>query len=287
MKQISAIQEPIWLTQQLHPESSLYNVGGYAFIQGELREEILIKSIKQVLENTDAISSAYYAFNEIALEQNALFKKYDIAILDFSDEKHSTQTCLHWMDRDIRRTFETSKNLLKVRLLKDSSKRYYWYVKVHHLIFDGYAMSLFFNTVSTLYSAYTNHTKEKINDKPYTYTDFIEDEKTYKLSNEYIADKNFWIDRLKNSSNEKSFQSCLQSNYTESLIAKRKAITINRDAYNQIEKFCKIHNCTTFHYFVSALFIINKLYNNESSVIGLPVFNRRNYACLLYTSRCV
>ena len=275
MSKISAIQEPIWLTQQLYPKSSLYNVGGYACIEGPLKETILIKSIKQILDNTDAITIGCYAFNETPLEKNKEFILYDITTLDFSADSNPIQSCLTWMQKDIQETFNVNKNLLKVRILKASKDKCYWYVKVHHLVFDGYAMSLFFNTVSTLYSSITNN-KKQIDLALCDYADFIEDEENYKHSNTYKLDKAFWIDKLKNIPEEKAFQSCLQSTNTKTLSSKRKEIKISRGLHKQIESFCKQHNCTVFHYFITILFILNKLYNNEDVAIGIPVFNRSN-----------
>ena len=275
MRKISAIQEPIWLTQQLYPKSSLYNVGGYACIEGPLKETILIKSIKQILDNTDAITIGYYAFNETPLEKNKEFILYDITTLDFSADSNPIQSCLTWMQKDIQEAFNVNQNLLKVRILKAAKDKYYWYVKVHHLVFDGYAMSLFFNTVSTLYSSRTNN-KKQIYLALCKYADFIEDEENYKHSNTYKLDKAFWIDKLKDIPENKGFQTCLQSTNTESFISKRKEITISRTLYEQIENFCKEYHCTAFHYFIAVLCTLNKLYNNEDIAIGIPVFNRSN-----------
>jgi len=276
MKNLSAVQESIWLTQNIYAGSSLYNVGGYAIIEGELDESFLICSIEEVLTNADAIETGYYAFNDIPLNDNAVFMKWDISGADLSDTLDPDRSCLTWMQEDMREKFDVTKNLLKVRVLRSGRHRYYWYVKAHHLIFDGYSMSLFFNAVSARYSMHLDHTPE-IKDAPlFSYASFIEDDRIYRLSDEFMNDRAFWLDRLKSVPGAKAFQSCLTSINTSSLFSRRKDARIPRKQYDQIAGFCDTHGCTAFHYFIAVLIILNRIYNNEAAAIGIPVFNRRN-----------
>ncbi|MET4142843.1 condensation domain-containing protein, partial [Pedobacter sp. UYP1] len=275
MKNISAVQETIWLSQNIHTQSLLYNVGGYGFLDGKLNEPLLVRSIREVLSTTDVIAIGYYAFNDIPLSDNKDFISYDVVTIDFSTEKDADGCCLDWIHKDMHIPFEVDKNLLKISLVKAANDKCYWYVKVHHLIFDGYSMSLFFNKVITLYTAYITHASLPSVTDIYPYADFINDDKAYRLSDEFEADATFWKNRLKSGPVSKAFESCTITENSKSLTSKRRNLIIPRRLYNEIEAFSKLHNCTPFHYFISILFILNKFYNNDSGIIGIPVFNRR------------
>lgn len=118
-----------------------------AHIKGVFSEDILITAIQSILNGVDAIDSGYAAFNELELENNPRFKRIELINLDFSNDAHPDQACKDCMVADIRKQLAISQNLLKVVLLRASIDTLYWYTKAHHLVFDGYAMSLFFNKV--------------------------------------------------------------------------------------------------------------------------------------------
>lgn len=276
MKNLTTIQQTIYLTQQIYAGSALYNVGGYAYLEGELNKRALIWSIEYVLANADVLETGYNAFNNTPSDKNNSFPKVDIADIDFSDRDDPARSCLDWMHTDINETFDFNRSILKVRILKSQDKQYYWYVKVHHLVFDGYSMALFFNKVASLYSTWVSNGEGAINANLYPYLDYVEDEKVYRLSEQFEHDREFWVNRLNNLLESKAFESCYSSAEPESLFSKREEVCIPRDLYDQIDAFCRTCHCTAFHYFIAVLLILNKRYDNETPVIGLPVFNRRN-----------
>ncbi|RBL90283.1 non-ribosomal peptide synthetase [Chitinophaga flava] len=270
MKILTSVQRTIWITQKIFPASALFNVGGYAEIKGNLNVPILISAIEATLVDMDIITSGYTAFNDLPLEENPSFVKCDISRLNFSDNPSPADSAHSWMQHDMQQPFDVNKNLLKVTIIQCSDDVYFWYAKAHHLIFDGYSMSLFFNHTARLYEG--NENIEKLT----PYQDFIEDDEQYRGSIDFQSDRNFWTNRLKNHPAANAFQSCMNTAPTASTISARKEISIKRTLYEQIEKFCTTHNCTVFHYFISIIFVLNKCYGNETPIIGLPVFNRRS-----------
>lgn len=273
MNEISTIQEGILLTQNIYSSSSLYNVGGYAHIKGAINSQLLIKCIESVLKQADILTSAYNALN--SSKQEDAKEKYDILFEDLSGKDILQDTCTSWIDRDISKRFEPDQGLFKVVLFKVSVSEYYLYAKVHHLACDGYSMALFFNSVSTLYASRVEPGVSVLRQKLFPYSDFLLDEKEYKASKEFDDDRKFWQGRLDKILHSKAFESGFHSTNTEILKSKDREIKIKRDIFDKIDRFCKQHHCTPFHYFLLIIFILNEAYNNQTPVIGLPILNRR------------
>jgi amino acid adenylation domain-containing protein len=276
MKKISAVQKTIWLTQNIYTESSIYNVGGFALIEGHLDEDVLVRAIEMILKDADVLVTGYYAFNEPLLQDNPAFSLYNIDTIDFSASVDASQACESWMLADMHLPFNVQENLLKVCLLKAADSRYYWYTKVHHLVFDGYSMALFFNKVSALYTSLLSGNTADIVIGAFPYADFIADGDTYYDSERFKADSQFWFNRFRNQPGEKAFESLVSSVNNPALTSARKEIIISRKLYDQIAVFCSEYQCTAFHYFMTALLILNNRYNNQLPCIGIPVFNRKN-----------
>src|SRR3569833_2305842 len=128
MRSMSPVQEAIWLTQSIYPNSPLYNVGGYARIDGALSVSRLMTSIKDVLEAADVIF----------VDDHAAF---ELSFIDLSGTPLPDEHCIGWMREDMDKIIDLQGNVMKVTVLKALDQRHYWYVKVHHLFFDGYSMA--------------------------------------------------------------------------------------------------------------------------------------------------
>lgn len=270
---LSSVQQAILLTQKIYSASSLFNVGGYAIIEGTLNSELLEQAINHVLGNADVIEIGNSALNQSVNDIGFQFNSSAFDIIDFSENDHPDQSCLDWILSD-----SNKRHLYNIKLLKASRHKYYWYVKFHHLIFDGYSMSLFFNNVAKYYSHCIDSKKEsKSLEDIYKYSSFINEEIEYKSSNVYKIDSEFWFSRLENLIGKRALQLKEKSWHLKtSLLSKRKNTKIPRILYNQIESFCNANNSNVFHYFIASLLILNRKFNSDSVVLGIPVFNRQN-----------
>jgi amino acid adenylation domain-containing protein len=137
-------------------------------------------------------------------------------------------------------------------------------------------MALFFNKVSECYTELKNGLIENVNVSLHPYSDHINDELSYLNSQEYSLDKEYWVKKLGEITGNNAFESCFKANRSQSLNSTRKEIKISRKTFNEIDAFCSQNKCTIFHYFISAIIILNRVYNNDDIIIGLPMFNRRN-----------
>jgi amino acid adenylation domain-containing protein len=268
----SFTQQGIYFAQEKHPGSTLFNVGGYALLKGQLDHTLLIETIKQQLDCCDVIRERHKYFKN----GNPICREPDIQFIDHSDHTNADEICLEWMNADMHEHFDTAHDLLKVRLLRVLDTHYYWYVKVHHILFDGYSMQLFFNKVIRCYKEKEQQaTSNDHND--HAFSGYVQEEKKYKISPVYASDESFWKMKFDRYEKNLAFQSCLNPDPNKtSLHTTRQEYALPREVFNQIETFCQNQGLTVSHYFIGVLCLLNKLYNNDSFVLGVPIYNRDN-----------
>ncbi|MBB6131178.1 condensation domain-containing protein, partial [Mucilaginibacter lappiensis] len=274
MHRLTTVQNSIFLTQNIYYKSALFNVGGYAHLKGVLNVGLLTKAIKLVLDRADVIEFGYYAFNDIRIEDNVHFKFYDI--VDFFDLLKSEDSIVDWIKNDITKPFNVKENIVKVRLFKSAKDEYFWYTKVHHIIFDGFSMSLFFKTVIQIYECLQKEIDTNLDTKLFPYREFADENYDYVKSEDFLSDRYFWSKKLSTISYSKAFSSSrkLQENIT--LISKQQRITIPRGLFDDIASFSGEYNSTAFHYFLSSLLVLNRFYDDVLPLIGIPVYNRKS-----------
>jgi surfactin family lipopeptide synthetase A len=269
-----AVQKGIWITQNRYFNSLLYNVGGYAYIEGDINVTLLIEAIELVIDKNGLLDQ-YNSFRRTVWGDN--LPSLEIGsprYLDFSHYEDSLERGLDWMQSDIKHKRALAEEIFTCRIFKLADNKHYWYVKTHHIIFDGFSMSLFFEKVAKVYNDTLSEEELLIKEPVYNYSKFIDWERKYKESPKYNQDKTFWVEKLTTDPTNLSFESCFKSKITKEFNSERIEFVIPRKIFDGIQRFCKDHKFSAFQYFIGVILIANKLYNNGAITIGLPHLNR-------------
>ncbi|MGJ1508954.1 amino acid adenylation domain-containing protein, partial [Sphingobacterium siyangense] len=264
--ELSPIQESILISQQIHTLSSLFNVGGYAEIKREVNIEQLRRAIIQVIDRIDVLD----LIQDKCLDFN-LKSKFVIEILDQS-RSNNAHKLKDWLRDEMIRPIQADQTLIDVKLIVNGTSTI-WYVKTHHLIFDGFSMSLFFRNVLNFYNKRLSNVDEIEIIIP-SFKDTLKSFDLYKSSEQYIADRNFWKERNDYASNEKIFPALYRNNDLSAMSAKRIEYSIDSNLVNDVAQFCENLNISPYNYFLGVFFVTAKVYGNSFVNVGLPISNR-------------
>ncbi len=275
LNNLSSVQKGIFFSQVKFPDSAQYNIGGYSLVIGQLDVVTLIECIKQQLELSDVLHNRGTLFGNEKTKIKA--NEFDIEYFDHSGRPDADAYCQDWMNKDIRKKIDFHQDLLKVRILKPCEEKYYVYFNIHHILFDGFSINIFVEKFLEVYSKRVQNAEEKLLPQSFKYSDFVEDENAYKLSEQYKTDELFWKNKFENLDTDRAFESCLQlSASDQSFRSVRKELALPRETFVNIQNFCTQNKVTVLHYFVGIIGLLNKLYNNNEFIISLPIFNRDN-----------
>lgn len=268
---LCSTQESIWMTQKLYHGSSVFNIGGYAVYNVNIDEKVYARAIEQIINEHDA-----FCLEFIEDEANVYQRIRDNSdyYIFYNNECRSEEEILDFIHNDMLVPFTLKEQIFKFTIFKVSENKCYVSFKAHHMIFDGYSASIYVKRLEELYKQLINGGKSELNTiKINSYANFINHELTYKGSKKYDSDKSFWIELLKEEQS-KAFESCMQLSNPAVAPARRKSIVIKREVYNEILSYCSTQNVTVYHYFIASIYMLNRLYNNNIFVLGLPILNR-------------
>jgi hypothetical protein len=90
-------QKLIWLDQLIDKGSSKYNIGGYAFLEGELNYGHFSAAIRTVLCSQEVYASRFMEIEgELVAYTATAFDAYDIAHIDFSASADPRGAAMEW-----------------------------------------------------------------------------------------------------------------------------------------------------------------------------------------------
>ncbi|WP_248802875.1 amino acid adenylation domain-containing protein [Pseudomonas sp. MWU13-2100] len=279
---LTAPQLDIWLDQTLHGETPLYNIGGYARINGVVDAARLQQAIDQVVRDHDALRIQLEPGSPdhpLPRQRFLVSVSVPLALLDVSGQDDPEAAALALMQENLQTPFSFDGGLLlRMVLLKVGEGLYYLFVNCHHLIVDGWAFAMLGRAVSQAYTVLQNQ-GESAACAP-TYRAYIERQKTDRDSPSFQRQRQYWLDKYR------SLPEPLLTPRHESRFGQRLAPSQNhawrlpRALYNRLGELAKASSqATVFHVMLGALYsYFTRVAQRDELVIGLPVLNRANAA---------
>lgn len=269
---LTATQHAIWLAQHIYPEHTMYNVGGYALIRGRVSYEVVRQAIGILVATSDVFS---LRFTTVAGNPRQSFDadfSYDLDYVDFSGHSHPDQACLQWIEQDFGRHLPVTGKLFQTTLLRGATGSY-WYVKMHHLLADGYALSLVFNQVAALYARLREGLPVPATAVETPYASFLEANKNYRASERLAADRQFWLRQYEHIPDRLTLGKTRKADEPGE-VARTERI-IPRAVVEDIRKVAHRYQATTYHFFLAVLYtFFSRVARQNRFVLNLPVFNR-------------
>ncbi|MGB8452383.1 MAG: amino acid adenylation domain-containing protein [Anaerocolumna sp.] len=274
---LSSYQKDIWLEQCMYPGKPIYNLGGYIEIKGNIDIDIFRESIQLLIRQNDILRTrlidrageAYLAILPEVL--------YTAPFHDFSMKENQAAFCIDWMKKEFLKPFWPKDYFLQFDLLKCGENAYFVFLKVYHMIIDGWGCALLYSQLVDNYNELSEGNCE-IKRDAYSYTDFIADDQNYRNSPAFLKDREFWKNKYRTIP-EPLLSKGIDSNYgiDNPIWSDRCTLKIKRVIYDRMVEFCKEENCSAFHYLLGILFLyFSKVCNQGDMVIGVPIFNRSN-----------
>ncbi len=275
---LSSPQLDFWFDQILHPDVPLYNIGGYVRIEGPISPALFEKALNHVIAENNALRIILHEGESLPTQTFAENVHIKLDFYDFSEKENAHESALNWMKQEFVKPFQLYDGLLfQFALCKAEANCYYWFKKYHHLITDGWAISLIVQRVAAAYNAFaTGKTTEQ---KYYAYPDFIQNDQAYLESEKFAKAKRYWQDKYREVPEPLLVRRYASQFEGKPIPSQRATLRLKRSFYNQLIDFAKENKVSTFHVILGALYCyFVRTCHREDLIIGLFTLNRNSAA---------
>ena len=270
---LSLSQREVWLEQHTWPNSPHMNIGGFVLLHGLLDVACLQSALTRLVDESDALRLApgidgdqiRYAAWPCPLE-----------IIDFSNADDALSGMENWFQHQMATPFEFDETPpWRCSLLCGDTTLHALTIRSHHLVLDGWGISLVVQRLAVIYAAL----REKRPTPPSPALDFhlaIDESTRYQQSPALKADQAFWQATLR----QIPPALIVPRNPSEQAgTALPKAHLIRHSipgvAYQQLADFTREAGVSLFTLFATVLAIYFSGTKNRSDIlIGVPTLNR-------------
>lgn len=272
MYSLSHAQIRIWYNQKKYMDSSLYNIGGTVKIKGTVDIKILQQSISNFVRDNATIRLQFCEQDQQVL-QYVSDKILPIDFVDFSHEPNPAKAYERWVHTHSHTAFKMDNSpLYYFTVFQLDRETMGYFVKIHHILADGWSMKLLTEQVKNNYESYHSGPKfhPLVTDSPYLH--YVHAEQEYLHTDSAQAAKKHWNGHC----NDSAF---ISSPPSFGLSGCRRTFPVESSFQKRLESFIKCHGITLNTFFVGIYLIYAyKQSGEKSGIIGTPLLGRSSKA---------
>ncbi|MCR6479407.1 non-ribosomal peptide synthase/polyketide synthase [Variovorax sp. ZS18.2.2] len=281
---LSSPQQAVWLDQSLAPDLPCYNIGVATRLEGPTDPDRLEAAIRAVAGRHQALRTVLERGASGVMQRFAETVDAPLQRFDFSSQADPEASAWAHMRAAFLAPFALyGQRLWRMQWLQVAPGRGYWLGCFHHLVADGWSVSLIGNAVADAYNRLGRGEPavggDVHEDADYAdYADFIRKDAEYLASPRYAADRAFWLHR------HSRLAAPLFEAAQRGRIGRKVAQAVwllDRADHDRLGEVAAAEGASSTHFLAALLAVYFARWSgreDDEVVIGMPVHNRTGAA---------
>ncbi|MEW9701479.1 amino acid adenylation domain-containing protein [Paenibacillus sp. SI8] len=271
-------QERLWFMSQLNPESPVYNMPASVRLEGTLDIKVLENSLYAIIRRHDVLRTTFQMINGEMLQavHDELMPELTVIDLQHMAEHAQEEEVSRQAADGAQHRFELNLGpLVWMRLLQLDSKKHVLLFNVHHMVFDGWSMGIFFQELAVLYEAFIHGKPSLLPELSIQYGDFAQWQKERLQGERMNQLLSYWKEQLSGVSTVLDLPTDRPRKPIQSFNGAACYFIWPNSLLEQIEAFSQREGVTLFMTLISVLkTLLYRYTEQENIVVGTPVAGR-------------
>ncbi|MAT97566.1 MAG: hypothetical protein CL608_10525 [Anaerolineaceae bacterium] len=290
---LSFAQQRLLLLDQLEPNQATYNIPLAFKLDGCLNEAALQKTVDALYARHDSLrTSFYYGEDEQPYQRIAEATHLPINKVDFAElpQEEREEKARAWIYAEVERPFSLSTGpLIRVSQLRLGDEQHIMVIVMHHIISDGWSVSVLFREMAALYTAFveeqpalsgpTELDKSKgpspLPPLPIQYTDFAAWQRQWLQGDILQQQLDYWLDTLQGAPAVLSLPTDRPRPAVQSYQGALLNTEFPKEIMPALQALTQAENATLFMVLLAAFQTLLARYTHQDDiVVGSPIANR-------------
>lgn len=273
---LSFNQESLLFVERLNPNTSAYNLCEAVRFGGELNLDALQKTLDAIVSRHEALRTT---FGEIENQPCQIINSpqpVHIEIFDLSDSENRQDQASKILDDEANRpmNLQTGEALFQANLIRLSDNENFFLVKMHHIISDGWSMSVFWKDFSQFYRAFARNTKPTLSELPIQFGDYAAWSREQLLQDEK-RQTDFWKNELCDAPALLELPTDRPRAAVQSFRGAQQVEIFPQRLHDDLRRLSQRENATLFMTLLAAFNVLLTRYTGQKDlIVGTPVAGR-------------
>ncbi|MDB9507183.1 condensation domain-containing protein, partial [Microcystis aeruginosa CS-338/01] len=279
---LSFAQQRLWFLQQLSPDSHSYNLLDALRLEGNLNLLALEQSLSELIRRHEILRTTFPMVDGQPIQRIAPPSPVSLPLEDLQNLSKNEQT-EHLQEIAIAfslKPFDLAKeSLVQFKLLKLGSQEYVLLLKMHHIIYDGWSLSIFFGELSQLYAAFVRGLPSPLPELSIQYADFAVWQRQWLTGEVLDRQLNYWQKQLQDAPTILELPTDYPRPPIPSFRGDGQVFRLNQDLTQRLKRLSQESGATLFMTLLAAFFVLISRYSGQLDVlVGSPIANRNSSA---------
>ena len=276
---VSFAQQSLIFLDQLDPGSTAYNLTWAIRLKGPLDLSRLRDSFRRVVSRHASLRTRFIHSDEgyqvVSPDSGIHLPIIDMTHVPFDMEEHHLQ---RFADAEAGQPFNlTAGPLFRTTIVKFSDTHHVLFIVIHHIITDGWSMSILFKEIGAFYSDNTASLPAILPVLSIQYPDFAQWQR-YTLTPEYLkSDLTYWTNKLHGHEGYLALPTDRPRPGVQNHVGAVVRFKIEPPIVHALRQLADGTNATLFMILFSAFVVLLHRYtNSEDILVGTPTAGRDN-----------
>ncbi|MFK0271736.1 amino acid adenylation domain-containing protein [Pseudomonas asiatica] len=271
---VSRSQNRQWLFWKLNPESLAYNTPMAVRMQGHLDHCAVQAALDALVTRHESLRTVFVEADGLPWQRILPAATVAIGFEDLTGQDHAAQ--MRKLEAEAFVPFDLERGpLLRARLFKVHAQEHLLSLTLHHIVSDGWSMSLLVREFAAAYNAAATGQAQTIEPLPVQYADFAAWQRKWLAEGQMQAQIDYWKARLEDDFEVLELPADRIRPQVKSYQGSRFDVRLPQALTERLRALAVASNATLFHVFLAAYAIVLSRYSRKGTLnIGVPVTNR-------------
>ncbi|MCP4277204.1 MAG: amino acid adenylation domain-containing protein [Gammaproteobacteria bacterium] len=269
-------QQRLWFLDELEPGSSTYSMPWSMRLKGELNIAALQAAIDDLVARHESLRTRFAS--EGAMPLQVIDSSFKILVEQETQHDATDSWLADWLVKKSSLPFNLSKGpLLRVYLLETAVNDYRLLINIHHIVSDGWSMSILFQELSLLYAAHCTGKSAQLQKLPVQYADFAVWQRAWLEGAELDRQISYWRDTLADAPPLLELPTDRPRPAIQTYVGDHVKFKVPKELTGRLQAIAQAQGASMFMLMQAAFDVLLARYaGTEDVVIGTPIAGRQH-----------
>ncbi|AZD29880.1 non-ribosomal peptide synthetase [Pseudomonas chlororaphis] len=272
----SFAQQRLWFLEQYEPGTGLYNIAAACRIEGALHLDILERSLNAIVQRHEALRTCFAVDQDLPVQVIAGQAPLRIRQVELAELLEQGLTLQQFIDAEAASPFDLNlAPLIRATAIKVRATEHILLLTLHHIVADGWSMSLLLSELSSLYNAELHATTASLPELEVHYADYAVWQREWLQGEVLQAQLEYWENLLKDAPAVLELPTDRPRPPRLDHAGNRVYFTLPTELGVQLQQLSQRHHVTLFTTLICAFnTLLFRLGKQPDISMGYPVANR-------------
>jgi amino acid adenylation domain-containing protein/FkbM family methyltransferase len=275
---LSFAQQRLWFLDQLEPGNIIYNSPSVVRLTGALDVAALERTLSEVIRRHEVLRTSFRVIDgqPVQFIHDAVPVSLPVNDLSQMDEPARETAASQLAKEEAERPFDLEAGpLVRAGLLKLDEHEHVCLLTMHHIVSDGWSVSVFINEVAALYESFVKGEESPLPELPVQYADYAVWQRE-RLQGEVLDNQlAYWKEQLDGAAAALELPTDRPRPPTQTYSGARQSFQLNPELSRRLRELSRREGATLFMTLLAAFQVLLSRYSNQEDVsVGTPIAGR-------------